>query len=315
VTALGEQTGKDVVFGPQRGQGSGLRFFSITHDMLGDPFWAVYRRGLNDAAVTHRCEVHHLAPERFSPAEMVGLLEHAVDASPDGILATVPDASIVEGPLRRAVKAGTPVIAVNAADPRPAGERIPYQLYIGADDFAGGRTAARRLLELATPTRALLVDHYMSDNACHVRRWQGFVQGMREAGIEPQRLRVPGEHHRGAVAAIAEALAGNATTAVCTLGPPGAALVIEAVKQRPLQHLTVHGSFDLATAQLDAIAAGALAFTIDSQQYLQGYLGITLLALHAAHGLSLAGDILTGPVIVDRENAAQVRVQAEEQLR
>lgn len=315
MTAVDQQAGKDVIFRPRPGEGRGRRFYSVTHDMLGDPFWSVYRRGLKHAATANACLVHHLAPEQFSPERMVALLDRAVDARPDGILATVPDAAVVEGPLRRAIAGGIPVIAVNAADPRPVEQRIPYQLYIGGDDLSGGRTVAGRLLALAKPSQALLVDHYISDNACHVQRWQGFAQTMRDGGIEPQRLQVLGERPRQAIATIAETLVDDATTAVCTLGPPGAALVNAAIELRGLQGRVVHGSFDLAPAQLDAITTGTLAFTIDSQQYLQGYLGITLLALHVAYGFTLASDVLTGPAIVDHENVARVRARAEEQLR
>jgi simple sugar transport system substrate-binding protein len=313
-TADTQKADKGVIFAPT-GPGTRLRLYSVTHDMLGDPFWAVYRRGLEDAANAVGCTVHHLAPEQFSPREMVAHLDRAVAAHPDGILATIPDAALVEAPLLRAIASGTPVIAVNAADPRAEGKRIPYLFYIGADDFCGGQTAGQRLLELAAPARALLIDHYTTDNACHVDRWRGFADVMQRAGIEPRRLRLAGERQQESKAAIAAAIDDDRITAVCTLGPPGAALANAAIAQSDARQLVVHGSFDLAPAQLDAIAAGELAFTIDSQQYLQGYLGITLLALHAEHGFTLTGDVLTGPVIVDATNAGQIREQAKRRLR
>ena len=49
MNATAGQTGKDVVYASSTSVG-GRRFFSVTHDMLGDPFWTVYRRGLKDAA-------------------------------------------------------------------------------------------------------------------------------------------------------------------------------------------------------------------------------------------------------------------------
>src|SRR5581483_9898702 len=189
-SASSAATGKDEQYGPPD---AAFRFFSVTHDILGDPFWAVYRRGLEEAAARLGCHVRHIAPAQFSPVEMAALLETAVASAPHGILATIPDAEVVEGPLRRAIDHGIPVIAINAADPRPAGERIPYLFYLGADDATGGRAVAQRLLRDAKPTRALAVDHYLVDNACHHERCHGFAAVLEHEGIATTRLRVPGD--------------------------------------------------------------------------------------------------------------------------
>ena len=201
---------------------------------------------------------------------MLAHLNTAVDSHPDGILSTVPDAHVVEGPLRRAIADGIPVIAVNAADPRPEAQRIPYLLYVGANDTIGGETAATRLLEPAIPARAICVDHYMTDNACHNQRWAGFRTSHGGRGLQAKRVRVPGDDQPRAVELLAAALRGDGPLAVCTLGPPGASIAIEATEREQLGEGIVHGSFDLAPAQLDAVVAGSLLFTVDSQQYLQG---------------------------------------------
>jgi simple sugar transport system substrate-binding protein len=295
--------GKDVTFGTV-----GRRFCSITHDILGDPFWAVYRKGLADAANRFGCQVHHRAPEHFSPPAMVGFIEAAIAERPEGILCTVPDAEAVDAPLRQALSEGIPVICINAADPRPADRRIPYLLYIGADDATGGHAVAERLLAGGTPARALCVDHYLVDNACHNARCSGFTTTMRSAGATAEKLRVSGDDPDRAVAQIAEHIDGNPDIGcVCTLGPPGCEATIEALQLTGKLDQVRHASFDLAPAQLDAVAAGRLDFTIDSQQYLQGYLGIGALWLYAAHSFLPAGDILTGPMIVDQANIEAVR--------
>ena len=296
--------GKDVTFGPEAAT---LRFFSVTHDILGDPFWAVYRRGLADAAARLECWVHHLAPARFSPEEMAAHLETAVAARPHGILSTVPDAEAVEGPLRAAADQGIPVIAVNAADARPAAQRIPYLLYLGADDVTGGRAAAERLLAGGVPRRGLCVDHYLVEHACHTARAAGFAARMAEAGVEVETVRIPGDDHGASVERLAAHLRERPDVdAVCTLGPPGCGAAIAALDRERRLDGTRHASFDLAPEQLAAVRAGQLTFTVDSQQYLQGYLGVTLLRLHAVHGLLPAGDVLTGPAIVDAGNVDAV---------
>jgi simple sugar transport system substrate-binding protein len=50
-----------------------------------------------------------------------------------------------------------------------------------------------------------------------------------------------------------------------------------------------------------------MLFAIDSQQYMQGYLPIVLLTLHATNLNTIANPVLmTGPGFVTQENAAQV---------
>jgi len=296
---------KDVVFEGRGGRAS-RTFFSVTHDILGDPFWAVYRRGLRDAAERFGCTVHHLAPEHFSPEDMVAFLDVAIAAEPDGLLSTIPDAEVVDGPLRAAIDSGIPVIAVNAADPRPPGVRIPYMLYIGADDVIGGETAAQTLLRDRQIRRAVCVDHYLVEHTCHSDRCAGFSRAMKKADVAADKLRVPGDEPEQAVRQLREYVVRQEVDAICTLGPPGAAAVVEALDADGLHGQIVHASFDLAPEQLDAIRLGRLLFTIDSQQYLQAYLGIELLALHVEQGFTLGGNVLTGPAVVDQHNVEQV---------
>ncbi len=289
----------------------------VTHDILGDPFWEVFRRGLFDAAAFVDCDVEHFRPGSFSPEKMIELIDRAVAAKPAGLLSTIPDVAVVDAPLRRAVDAGIPLIAVNTPDSRPAGERIPYLFYIGGDDALGGRLAAERTLRDGTPRSALCVDHYEIDHVCHRARYDGYAAVMAAAGVPCARLHVPGSRPDAARDAVRARLAeAPVPDAVLTLGPPGCDAVVGALaaggdaEERP-RHMT----FDLAPSQLAAIRDGFALGTIDSQQYLQGYLGILHLSLHATHGFSLAGDILTGPSVVDRGNLRAVEAQAQACIR
>jgi simple sugar transport system substrate-binding protein len=57
---------------------------------------------------------------------------------------------------------------------------------------------------------------------------------------------------------------------------------------------------------LKSIAAGEADFGIDQQQYLQGYLPVAFLALHAKYGRIPGGDVPSGPNLITKEKAAQV---------
>ena len=92
------------------------------------------------------------------------------------------------------------------------------------------------------------------------------------------------------------------TSAVLTLGPPGAQAVLDAEKLVTPGRTWKHLTFDVAPLQVDGIRSGRIMATIDSQQYLQGYLSVMHMWLHKTQGFTMAADIYTGPAIVDASN-------------
>ena len=68
------------------------------------------------------------------------------------------------------------------------------------------------------------------------------------------------------------------------------------------------GGFDLSGDVLSAIQAGDIQFTVDQQQYLQGYLPVILMFLQATNGNTAGGGlpILTGPGFVTSDNVDAV---------
>ena len=94
------------------------------------------------------------------------------------------------------------------------------------------------------------------------------------------------------VIALGASLAGEpSVTAVSAVGRTGEVLV---------------GSFDLSGSFLQSVADGDAAFAIDQQQYLQGYLPVVFLALHADYGLMPGGNVPSGPNLITSDKAAQV---------
>ena len=75
----------------------------------------------------------------------------------------------------------------------------------------------------------------------------------------------------------------------------------------------VIGGFDLTPEILGAIEAGDILFTVDQQQYLQGYLPILQLFLFQTNSNVIGGGlpILTGPGFVTADNAGAVLALSE----
>ena len=73
------------------------------------------------------------------------------------------------------------------------------------------------------------------------------------------------------------------------------------------------GGFDITPDIINAIEEGTISFTVDQQQYLQGYLPIVLMYLEATNQNTAGGGlpILTGPGFVTPDNAAEVKALVE----
>ena len=77
------------------------------------------------------------------------------------------------------------------------------------------------------------------------------------------------------------------------------------------------GGFDMTPELLAAIEAGDVAFTVDQQQYLQGYLTVLFLYLNVTNQNTVGGGlpVLTGPGFVTPDNAAAVVALSEQGTR
>ena len=65
-------------------------------------------------------------------------------------------------------------------------------------------------------------------------------------------------------------------------------------------------TFDMSPSFLQSIVDGDAAFAIDQQQFLQGYLSVNFLGLHAKYGLMPGGNVPSGPNLITADKAAQV---------
>ena len=76
-------------------------------------------------------------------------------------------------------------------------------------------------------------------------------------------------------------------------------------------------TFDLSPEVLDAVSAGPIAFAVDQQPYLQGYLPVVFLELAVRNRNEVgAGQMVaTGPSLVTKDNAAAIAALSEQGTR
>jgi simple sugar transport system substrate-binding protein len=288
----------------QDGDRGALRFVVVTHGQASDPYWSVVQNGVNQAAEDMGVQVDYQAPDTFDMVAMAQLIDAAVASQPDGMAISIPDADALGESIQAGVDAGIPMISLDSGSDVAAD--LGMLTHVGQTEYEAGVGAGQRMGE-AGVTTALCVNQEVGNVALD-DRCRGFTDGLAESGGTVEVVEVDLNNPTEAQARIEAALSANAQVdGILTLGPTGAAPALEALGGTGQLGQIQLATFDLSPDVLDAIERGDILFAIDSQQYMQGYLPIVLLTLHATNLNTIANPVLmTGPGFVTKENAAAV---------
>jgi simple sugar transport system substrate-binding protein len=273
-----------------------------------DAFWCVVEQGIRDAAYDLGVDVTIISPAEFSPEQTAQDIDKALAASPDALGVTVTDGAMFDEPMRRAVDSGIPVIAYNAADWRPKEERIPYLTYIGQDEYLGGFSAGKRMVEAHPDGVAGVcvnpaVGHVGTDTRC-----TGWADALAESGIESEVLAITYDASE-AVTTMDDFYTANPDVNLWLVqGTGGQDPFFTFVENAGLEPGDIYqAGFDVSPKVTAAILNGTTDFTIDQQPYLQGYMVVQWLTWIERYGLTPPSDwVLTGPGFVDAGNAELV---------
>jgi simple sugar transport system substrate-binding protein len=279
----------------------GVRIAVVTHGQASSPFWAIVRNGVEAAARQMDVVVNYRAPDVYSLDRMIELIDQAVASHPDGLVVSIPEAGL--GPaIRRAVKAGIPVVSINSGS--DVYRRFGVLAHVGQPEGRAGFASGKRLAA-AGARRVLCVNQQIGNQGLDAR-CRGLARAMREAG---GRSRVFGVDDQSPATPrrIADAIRRERIDGILALNATSGIEAVKGARQ-------VHGmpapkiaTFDLGPDVLRAVRAHQLLFAVDQQAYLQGYLPVVLLTQRARYGLFPAqGDVLpTGPNFVTARNAGK----------
>jgi simple sugar transport system substrate-binding protein len=245
---------------------------------------------------------------------MSQLIDAAVASRPSGLVVSIPDADALGASIRSAVAAGIPMLSINSGD--EAWRELGLLAHIGQTEYEAGKAAGTRFAA-AGARRVLCVNHEVG-NTSQDLRCRGLGDALGAAGATMEVLAVTLADPEDATQRIKGALARDrAIDGVLALGPPASVPMLAALREAGRLGKVTAGTFDLSRAVLEAIRDGDLLFAIDQQPYLQGYLGVLLLAKYLdTRAMPGGGDIIrTGPAFVTRETAADVIALTEKGLR
>jgi simple sugar transport system substrate-binding protein len=276
-----------------------VRIAVVTHGQASSPFWAIVRNGVAAAERQMSVQVSYRAPDVYSLDRMKDLIAQAIASRPDGLVVSLPEPGLAPV-VRRAVAAGIPVVSINSGS--DVSRRLGLLAHVGQPEDRAGLAAGQRLAA-AGVRRALCVNQQVGNVGLDAR-CAGLARAMRAVGGRSRVLSVD-DQSAATPRRIAAALAADRIDGVLTLNATAA---LEAVAARDLRHAdgVRIGTFDLGPDVLAAVRDGRLAFAVDQQAYLQGYLPVVMLAERARYGLFPATDVIaTGPNFVTRDTAAR----------
>ncbi|MHB8892837.1 MAG: sugar ABC transporter substrate-binding protein [Candidatus Limnocylindrales bacterium] len=285
------------------GDRAGISIEVVTHGQASDPFWSIFKNGVDQGGKDMGVKVTYSAPDTFDMVKMGQLIDAACAKKPSGLVISLPDATALGPSVTKCVTAGIPVISANSGS--DAFAALGILTHVGQEESVAGKAAGVRMAA-AGGKNAICVNQEVG-NAALDARCNGFAEGF--APGKSTVLQVDLKDPTTAQQKIAAALTADPTIdTVMALGPTGSTPTIAALKQMGNATIKV-GTFDLSKDVLDAISAGTMLFAIDQQQYLQGYLPITFLTLYNLYGLMPGGGqpVYTGPGFVTKDNVATVQ--------
>jgi simple sugar transport system substrate-binding protein len=280
----------------------------ISHAPDSDSWWNTIKNAIALAGEQMDVNVEYRNPPTGDLADMARIVEQAAASNPDGIIVTIADFNVLEGPISDAVDKGIPVITINSGTIEQS-KQLGALLHVGQPEYDAGFGAGERA-KAQGATSFLCVNHYIT-NPASVERCQGFADAlgvelgdqMIDAGTDP------GEIQNKVSAYLS---ANEDTDAILTLGPTSAHPTLRALDEAGLAGEMYFGTFDLSGEIAEAIKAGTIAFAIDQQPYLQGYLPVVILTNLARYGVVPGNSINSGPGFVTKDNIALVEEYAGE---
>ncbi|MDZ4767394.1 MAG: substrate-binding domain-containing protein [Chloroflexota bacterium] len=289
-------------------QDDGLTFAMVSHGGVENPFWIVVIKGMEDACTLLDAQCQWLGDPNFSVEDMAGYWDDALSLNPDGVGTTVANADVIRDGVESAAAQGIPVIVFNTADPGAGTDQaLPTLLYVGANEFTGGRSNAQRAFADAeaagvTINRGVCTIQEQGHSGLEAR-CAGVESVFDEMGVTVERLNITNDPSESA-GVLADYFAANPdTNAIFMLGPnPASALNLYLNESgRPVGELFAT-SHDTSAEIYQMIQDGRLLQTIDQQPYLQGFQTIMWLYLNSQFEMAPGGDIFTGPGVIDGSN-------------
>jgi simple sugar transport system substrate-binding protein len=279
--------------------GKDITIAVITHSD-GGVFWSVFKKGAEQAGKDLGITVKEQGSVN-NGVKQAEMINQAVTDKVSGLAVSLADPAAVKDAVAAAVKAGIPLVTTNSGS--NLYKDFGAFTHIGQDEETAGMGAGEKFN--AAGVKVLLCVKQEQTNTGLDARCNGAKKTFKGKFLDP--ITTSGDKSGKQQADIKAALDSNKDVdGVFGVGPIVGHDAAAATKE--LGRKITIGAVDLSTDILKDISAGDVAFTIDQQQYLQGYVSVLALYLKVTNQNTLGGGlpINTGPGFVTKDNADAV---------
>ncbi|SNT00136.1 monosaccharide ABC transporter substrate-binding protein, CUT2 family [Tropicimonas sediminicola] len=286
----------------------GEKYVLVSHAPDSDSWWNTIKNGIALAGEQMGVEVEYRNPPTGDLADMARIIEQAAAAGPNGIITTLADFDVLQGPIKAAVDSGIDVIIMNTGTPEQARE-VGALMYVGQPEYDAGLAAGMRAKDDGV-TSFLCVNHAIQQPTVG-ERCRGFADGlgvdlgdsMLDSGTDPAEIKNK---------VLAYLSANPETDGILTLGPVSADPTIAALEENGMAGDLYFGTFDLGDEIVKGIKAGVIQWGIDQQPFLQAYLPVVILTNYHRYGVLPGNNINSGPGFVTADGLEMVEKFAGE---
>ena len=275
-----------------------LSYAVVIHGNPDGSFWNVVKRGAEDAAAQYGVNVSITGDVEGS--KQAALLQAALAQNPNGVVVSLANPDALSSALGEAKSKNVPIVTINSGAEDAA--KLGALEHVGQTETAAGTGAGQKLAE-AGGKKLLCVIHE-AGNIGLEQRCQGASKAF---GGQMEKLQVDLNNPQGIQATVKSKLLGDKSfDSILALEPSVATAALAGMKDAGSSAKL--GTFDISSDVLNAIKAGDMLFTVDQQQYLQGYLPIAFLLLNHDNANTVGGGqpVLTGPAFITKDNVGTV---------
>jgi simple sugar transport system substrate-binding protein len=278
-------------------------------NFIGGPeiqFFAVVKRGVEDAGKDLGVEAIYSAPKCCDINLQAQLLKSNVAAKPNGIAVEFNDPKALSRPILDALDANIPVILTNTQNFSEESEpRIKALAYVGQDEFHSGAKVGAGLLPHLQKGARVVCQNPGPAQIVQTVRCDGLKKFLEEqiGATVDTLVNTASTPAQGLAVLDGYMRSHKDTAAIVSLNPETGTIACQWVDKNEAQGKVVLGGYDVSPAVLDCIKRGVTAFTLVQQAYAQGYLSVVNLYMKAKFGMT-PSNMDTGTLLVTKENAA-----------
>ncbi len=275
----------------------------VSHSGEGDTFWDIVQSGAKDAARKDNVQFDYSHDDEAG--RQAQLVQSAIDKKVDGLVVTLAKPDAMKGVLKKAKKAGIPVITINSG--AEFASEVGALAHIGQDEAIAGEAVGEELNK-RDRKKALCVIHEQGNVSLEER----CAGAKKSFDGEMSTLNVDGTNMPDVQSSVEAKLQSDSDIdSVLTLGAPFAATSAKA-KDKAGSKAEVD-TFDLNAQVVKGLKEKTFGFAVDQQPYLQGYEAIDALWLHSYNANELGGGkpVLTGPQIVTEKDVPRLEKYTE----